>query len=44
MATKLGYLMASLRKSHVDPKVHLLIIAEVNFSSETSLIGQTVGG
>ena len=43
MATKLGYLMVSLRKSRVDAEVRLLIIAEVKFSSETSLIGQTIG-
>ena len=43
MATKLGYLMVSLRKSRVDPEVRLLIIAEVKFSSETSFIGQTMG-
>ena len=44
MATKLGYLMVSLRKSRVDPEVRLLIIAEVKFSSETSLTGQTENG
>ena len=43
MATKLGYLMVSLRKSCVDPEVRLLIIAEVKFSGETSLIGRTIG-
>ena len=35
--------MISLRKSRVDPEVRLLIIAEVKFSSETSLAGQMIG-